>query len=531
MNQEKTMARAILSLGIELGSTRIKSVLIDEHQEVVASGVFQWENQLDNGVWTYGVDLIWEGLQASYAQLRGDYEKQTGKTLDKIDYIGISAMMHGYLAFDKTEDLLVPFRTWRNAMTAAAEKELTKLFEFNIPQRWSIAHLYQSLLNHEPHTKNIDFFTTLAGYVHWKLTGEKVLGIGDASGMFPIDPATKDYHPGMLQKFEEHIAPYANPWEIKTILPTVLSAGEQAGTLTKAGAKLLDPTGELKHGSCFCPPEGDAGTGMVATNSIRPRTGNISAGTSVFAMIVLDHPLSRVYPQIDQVTTPVGDQVAMVHANNCSSDLNAWVGIFKDFLNASGIEMSQDRLFEILFQAADKGEADVGGLLSYGYLSGENITQMPKGRPLLVRTPESNFNLNNLMRTHLYSAFGALHLGMKILTEKESVSIDKIFGHGGMFKTAGVAQKILAAAINTPVSIMETAGEGGAWGIALLADYLNHSDQLSLEDYLEKIVFRQSHAVEYSPAKEEVAGYDQFGKRYEAGLEIERAAIQNLGGI
>lgn len=518
-----------LSLGIEFGSTRIKAVLINEQQVVIATGYFQWENQLEDGIWTYHLDSVWHGLQASYKQLKQEVKQKYGVTLTKINAIGFSAMMHGYLAFDKDDQLLTPFRTWRNAITADAEYQLTDLFRFNIPQRWSIAHLYQAILNSEPHVKDVAFFTTLAGYIHWRLTGKKVLGVGDASGMFPIDSKTKDYNMEMITTFDERICEKKLPWKLKDILPKALVAGQKAGQLTQEGAKLLDPEGDLVSGIPLCPPEGDAGTGMVATNSVKQRTGNISAGTSVFAMIVLEKELSKVYPEIDMVTTPKGDAVAMVHANNCTSEINAWVNIFRDFLDATGIQMCTDRLYQILLTESLKGELDVGGIVSYGYLSGENITNIPEGRPLLVRTPNSNFNLANLMRVNLYTAFGALYLGMKTLIQKEKVKVDQIFGHGGIFKTEGVAQQILASAINTPVSVMDTAFEGGAWGIALLADYLRFAEAgLPLEVYLEQKVFAHEKVIACQPIKEETKGFEIFAKRYIDGLPIEMAAIKNL---
>lgn len=517
------------SLGIELGSTRIKAVLIDEKQQPIASGSHEWENQLVDGIWTYSLEEIWNGLQASYQALKVDVREKFDTELTKIGAIGFSAMMHGYMAFDQSGELLVPFRTWRNSITADAEKELTELFHYNIPQRWSIAHLYQAILNQETHVKDVAFFTTLAGYVHWQLTGKKILGVGDASGMFPIDPKIRNYDEQMLAIFDQKVAEHQYPWQLKQILPEVLVAGEAAGILTAEGAKLLDPSGSLEAGIPLCPPEGDAGTGMAATNSVAVRTGNVSAGTSVFAMIVLEKELKKVHPELDMVTTPAGDLVAMVHANNCSSDINAWVNIFREFAKASGFEISTEKLYEVLFRQALTGDPDCGGLLSYGYFSGENITHMPEGRPLFVRTPDSNFNLANFMRVHLFSAFGALHMGMEILVEEERVVIDKVLGHGGIFKTEGVAQKILAAAMNTPVSLMETAGEGGAWGIALLADYLQHAtSDLSLADYLDQQVFGQNEGVEVAPDPTDVEGFNLFMKRYEAGLPIEKAAIEFL---
>ena len=450
-------------LGIELGSTRIKAVLIDENNNPIASGSYEWENRLENGIWTYSLEDVWTGIQTSYKNMADDVKNQYGEELTKIGAIGFSAMMHGYMAFDENKELLVPFRTWRNSITGKAAAELTSLFDFNIPERWSIAHLYQAILNGEEHISKIKYLTTLAGYVHWKLTGEFVLGIGEASGMFPIDSASKDYNKGMIEKFDKLISNKNLPYTISDLLPKVLVAGENAGTLSEEGAKLLDTTGKLSAGIPLCPPEGDAGTGMTATNSITKRTGNVSAGTSVFAMVVLEKPLSKAYPEIDIVTTPVGDDVAMVHVNNCTSDLNAWVNIFREYSTELGIEISTEKLYGTLYRKALEGDADCGGLLSYGYFSGENITGLEEGRQLFVRTPDSKFNLANMMRTHLYSALGTLKLGMDILLDKENVKLDRMFGHGGLFKTKDVGQKFMAAAINTPVSLMETAGEGGAW--------------------------------------------------------------------
>lgn len=529
----KTVKESIIqgktSLGIELGSTRIKAVLIDEKQQPIASGSHEWENQLIDGIWTYSLEEIWQGLQDSYLKLKDEVQKNFETELTTIGAIGFSAMMHGYMAFDQSDELLVPFRTWRNSITAEAEKELTGLFDYNIPQRWSIAHLYQAILNQEAHVKDVAFFTTLAGYVHWKLTGKKVLGIGDASGMFPIDPKIKNYDEQMITTFNQKIADNHYSWKLENILPQVLVAGEAAGTLTAEGAKLLDPSGSLTAGIPLCPPEGDAGTGMAATNSVAVRTGNVSAGTSVFAMIVLEKELKKVHPELDMVTTPSGELVAMVHANNCSSDINAWVNIFREFAEISGFDISTEKLYEVLFRQALTGDKDCGGLLSYGYFSGENITHMPEGRPLFVRTPDSKFDLANFMRVHLFSAFGALHIGMKILVEEEKVAIDKVLGHGGIFKTEGVAQKILAAAMNTSVALMETAGEGGAWGIALLADYLQHAkDGRTLADYLDNQVFGQNKGIEAEPDPADVEGFNSFIKRYEAGLPIEKAAVEFL---
>ena len=502
-------------LGIEFGSTRIKAVLIDENHHPIASGDHEWENRLENGIWTYSLDDIWQGLRDSYQKLAFN--------------VGFSAMMHGYMAFDKNGELLVPFRTWRNGITGEASEALTEAFQYNIPQRWSIAHLYQAILNGEDHVKDIDFFTTLAGYIHWKLTGQKVLGIGDASGMFPIDPETKQYHAAMIQKFDLLVADKNYPWKLKDILPKILVAGENAGILTPEGAKLLDPSGNLEAGIPLCPPEGDAGTGMVATNSVAKRTGNVSAGTSVFAMVVLEKELKKVYPEIDLVTTPDGSLVGMVHANNCTSDLNAWVGLFREFAESFGMEVDMNQLFGTLYNKALEGDKDCGGLLSYGYLSGENITGVTEGRPLFVRSPESRFNLANFMRTHLYTSLGALKVGMDILLKEEHVQIDKILGHGGLFKTKGVGQGILAAAIDTPVSVMETAGEGGPWGMALLASYmLNKESDETLAHYLSEKVFAGNKGTSMDPDPEDVKGFETFIERYKKGIAIEKAALENL---
>ncbi len=517
------------SLGIEFGSTRIKAVLIAEDHTPIASGSHDWENRYENGVWTYSLDDIWTGLQDCYRNLSEDVLKKYNTTLTNIGAIGFSAMMHGYMAFDQAENLLVPFRTWRNTMTEAASRELSDLFGFTIPQRWSIAHLYQAILNHEPHVKNITYLSTLAGYVHWKLTGQKVLGVGEASGMFPIDSNANDYDKGMLKLFDEKIKPLNLPFKLQDIMPKVLIAGEGAGQLTEAGAKLLDPTGSLKAGIPLCPPEGDAGTGMVATNSVAERTGNVSAGTSVFAMIVLEKALSKLYPEIDMVTTPTGKPVAMVHCNNCTSDLNAWIGLFQEFTAVLGVEIDQNKLFELLYQKALQGDADGGNLLAYNYLSGEHITHFEEGRPLFVRTPESRFTLANFMRVHLFSSLGALKVGLDILFEQEKVKVDQVLGHGGFFKTRDVGQKIMAAAMNVPVAVMETAGEGGAWGIALLAAYmLNKSNDEPLERYLTTRVFADQNGRTIMPDANDVEGFKVFMSRYNIGLAIERAAVDSM---
>jgi sugar (pentulose or hexulose) kinase len=516
-------------LGIELGSTRIKAVLIGEDHLPIASGSHEWENQYENGIWTYSLDAVWAGLQESYQNLSTEVSEKYGVTLKTIGAIGFSAMMHGYMAFDKDGNLLVPFRTWRNTMTGQAAEKLTELFQFNIPQRWSIAHLYQAVLNNEPHIKNISHLTTLAGYVHWMLTGQKVLGIGEASGMFPMDSKTNDYDERMIELFNELLKSENVSWKLHDILPKVLLAGDAAGFLTEDGAKHLDPTGQLLAGSKLCPPEGDAGTGMVATNSVAVRTGNVSAGTSVFAMIVLEKALSKVYPEIDMVTTPTGKPVAMVHSNNCTSDLNAWVDVFQEFTQALGVEISESKLYEMLYQKALTGDADAGGLLAYSYLSGEHITHLEEGRPLFVRTPESRFTLANFMRVNLFSSLGALKIGMEILFEQEKVKLDQLLGHGGFFKTKEAGQRMMAAAMNVPVSVMETAGEGGAWGIALLASYMLYkTGNQPLESYLADKVFADENGMTITPDQKDVDGFAAFMKRYIKGLVIERAAVEGL---
>ncbi len=517
------------ALGVEFGSTRIKAVLIGEDHAPIASGSYEWENRYENGVWTYHLDDVWTGLQESYRRLSSEVLEKYQVPLKTIGAIGFSAMMHGYLPFDEGGNLLAPFRTWRNTMTGQAAEKLTDLFQFNIPQRWSIAHLYQAILNQEAHVRDISFLTTLAGYVHWKLTGQKVLGVGEASGMFPVDSKTNAYDPRMMELFNARLKAENMPWKIADILPKILMAGDGAGTMTEEGAKLLDPTGQLRAGIPLCPPEGDAGTGMVATNSVAERTGNVSAGTSVFAMIVLERALSKLYPEIDMVTTPTGKPVAMVHSNNCTSDLNAWVELFQEFAQLLGADVSQSRLFEMLYQQGLKGDADCGGLLAYNYLSGEHITHLEEGRPLLVRTPESYFNLANFMRVHLFSSLGALKIGLDILFDKEQVKIDKILGHGGFFKTKGVGQKIMAAAVNVPVSVMETAGEGGAWGIALLAFYMiQKANHETLEVYLSKRVFAGENGTTIAPDPADVEGFAAFMERYKKGLVIERTAVDAL---
>ena len=516
-------------LGIELGSTRIKAVLIGEDHVTVASGSHEWENRYENGVWTYSLEDVWTGLQEGYRSLSNEVSEKYDTQLKAIGAIGFSAMMHGYMAFDKNGNLLVPFRTWRNTMTERAAEKLTDLFEFNIPQRWSIAHLYQAILNQEAHITDISHLTTLAGYVHWKLTGQRVLGVGEASGMFPINSKTNNYDERMLELFNERSEVEKLPWKLQDILPKVLVAGEPAGLLTAEGAKLLDPSGQLQVGIPLCPPEGDAGTGMVATNSVAVRTGNVSAGTSVFAMIVLEKPLSKLYPEIDMVTTPTGKPVAMVHSNNCTSDLNAWVDLFHEFTQALGVDVNEAKLYETLYKQALTGDADGGGLLVYNYVSGEHITHVEEGRPMFIRTPASRFNLSNFMRTHLFSSLGALKIGMDILFEQEKVKLDQLLGHGGFFKTKEVGQRMMAAAMNVPVSVMDTAGEGGAWGVALLASYmLRRAGNEPLEAYLADKVFAGENGTTISPDSKDVDGFAEFMVRYKNGLVIERAAVNGL---
>ena len=528
VNEAKT---AILenrtALGIEFGSTRIKAVLVDDKNQPIASGAYEWENQYVDGIWTYSLEEIWKGLQGSYQDMAEDVQKKYGVELTSVGAFGVSAMMHGYMPFNKEGELMVPFRTWRNNITGEASEKLAELFHYNIPQRWSIAHLYQAILNGEEHVKDIDYITTLEAYVHCKLTGKRVLGIGDAAGMFPIDSETKDYNEEMVQKFDELVASYGFPWKLRNIMPEVMVAGQDAGVLTEEGAKLLDVSGKLKAGIPMCPPEGDAGTGMVATNSVRQRTGNVSAGTSVFAMIVLEKALSKPYKEIDMVTTPAGDPVAMAHSNNCTSDLNAWVNLFKEYQELLGIPVDMNELYGKLYNHALAGDADCGGLISYNYISGEPVTGLADGRPLFVRSANDKFNLANFMRTHLYASVGVLKIGNDILFNEEKIRVDRITGHGGLFKTKGVGQRILAAAINSPISVMETAGEGGAWGIALLGSYLvNNEKKQSLADFLEDKVFAGDAGIEISPTAEDVAGFNTYIENYKAGLPVEEAATR-----
>lgn len=516
------------ALGIEFGSTRIKAVLSDLKGNVLGIGTYDWENSLIDGIWTYSLDEIKAGLRGCYGDLKRSLEDQYGVTPTTYGAIGISAMMHGYIALDKDGGQLAPFQTWRNSNTQQAADQLTDLFGFNIPLRWSISHLYQRILDGEDHVGRIGSVSTLAVYVHTLLTGKFVAGVGDASGMFPIDAQTGDYDKVMLDKFENLIRSRNLPWKLTDIFPRVLSAGQDAGTLTEEGAALLDETGALQAGIPLCPPEGDAGTGMVATNSVAPRTGNVSAGTSTFAMLVLEKGLSRLYREIDMVTTPDGYPVAMAHANNGTSDLNAWVGLFKEFCDLFGVKADAGELYGKLYTNSLKGDADCGGIMAYGYYSGEGITHLNEGRPLLVRTPDSTFTLANLMRAHLYSSLGAVKVGMDILLKQEKVKIDKIYGHGGLFKTPGVAQRYLAAALQAPVTVMDTASEGGAWGIALLAAYRICGGGRSLARFLEEEVFSSMTGHTLEASREEIDGFETFIDRYKAAIEAEKAAIASV---
>lgn len=517
------------ALGIEFGSTRIKAVLVDESHNPIAMGTHDWENRLENNIWTYSLEDIWNGLQGCYRSLAEDVKSKYGETLTTIGSIGFSGMMHGYMAFNAAGELLVPFRTWRNTMTEEACRELTPLFHFNIPQRWSIAHLYQAILSGEEHVKEITFFTTLAGYIHWKLSGEKVLGIGEASGMFPIDSEIRDYDKKMLAQFDELVAPKGFPWKLEEILPKVLCAGEKAGALTADGAKLLDPTGELKPGIPMCPPEGDAGTGMVATNSVKVRTGNISAGTSIFSMVVTEKALENVHEEIDMVTTPDGNPVAMVHCNNCTSDLNAWVNLFDQFAEKFGMKIDKNDLYGTLYREALTADTDCGGLMAYNYFSGEPVTGLNEGRPMFVRTPDAKFTLANFMRSHLYSAMATLKIGNDILLKEENVKVDSLMGHGGLFKTPVVGQQLMAAAMNAPVTVMDTASEGGAWGMAVLAAFMSEKvEGETLPDYLSNKIFAGQTGTTIAPKAEDVAGFDAFIAKYKSTLVAEKAAVEGL---
>lgn len=525
MDAKSTIQSGKAVLGIEFGSTRIKAVLIDADNKPIAQGSHEWENQLVDGLWTYSIDAIWAGLQDCYANLRNDVREQYGVEIETLGAIGISAMMHGYMAFDASQNILVPFRTWRNTNTGAAAAELSELFNYNIPLRWSISHLYQCILDGDEHVKDIKTLTTLAGYVHWQLTGKNVLGIGDASGMIPVDPAAKTYDASMVEKFDSLVAPKGYSWKLLDILPEVLMAGADAGVLTVDGAKKLDPSGHLKAGIPLCPPEGDAGTGMTATNAVRARTGNVSAGTSSFSMIVLEHDLSKPYEKIDMVTTPDGSLVAMVHCNNCTSEINAWVNLLKQYQQLFGLNIDTHDMFERLFTSALEADPDCGGLMAYNYVSGEPVAGLNEGRPLFLRSASDKFTLGNFMRAQIYGAVAVLKLGNDILFKEENVKVDRITGHGGLFKSTVAGQKFLAAALNSPISVMETAGEGGAWGIALLASFLvNNPDSLSLPDYLDQVVFAGNKGVEVAPDPADVAGFETYIATYKDCLPVEQQA-------
>ena len=540
MTARQTIESGKAVLGIEFGSTRIKAVLIDQENKPIAQGSHEWENQLVDGLWTYSTEAIWYGLEDCYADLRRNVKAEYDCEIEQLASIGISAMMHGYMAFgpngkatrwapaSEDEKILAPFRTWRNTNTGKAAAELSKLFNYNIPLRWSISHLYQCILDGEEHVKDITYLTTLAGYIHWRLTGKKVLGIGDASGMIPVDPVTKTYNAEMVRKFDELVAPYGYSWKLEDILPECLVAGQDAGVLTEHGAQRLDVSGHLKGGCPLCPPEGDAGTGMTATNSVKVRTGNVSAGTSSFSMIVLEKDVTKPNEMIDIVTTPDGNLVAMVHCNNCTSDINAWVKLFKEYQELLGMKVDMNELYAKLYNHALTGDADCGGVISYNFISGEPVAGLTDGgRPLVMRSPNDRFNLANFMRANLYATIAVLKLGNDVLFKEEHVKVDRITGHGGLFKTPGVGQKVLAAALNSPISVMETAGEGGAWGIALLASFLvNNPDKLNLAAYLEKVVFAGNTGIEIAPDPADVEGFNRYIETYKACIPVDQAAVE-----
>ena len=540
MTARQTIESGKAILGIEFGSTRIKAVLIDQENKPIAQGSHEWENQLVDGLWTYSTEAIWYGVEDCYADLRRNVKREYDCEIEQLASIGISAMMHGYMAFgpngkatrwapvSESEKILAPFRTWRNTNTGKAAAELSKLFNYNIPLRWSISHLYQAILNGEEHVKDITYLTTLAGYIHWRLTDKKVLGIGDASGMIPVDPNTKTYNAEMVRKFNELVAPYGFPWKLEDILPECLVAGQDAGVLTEHGAQRLDVSGHLKGGCPLCPPEGDAGTGMTATNSVKVRTGNVSAGTSSFSMIVLENDVTKPNEMIDIVTTPDGNLVAMVHCNNCTSDINAWVKLFKEYQELLGVKVDMNEVYAKLYNHALTGDVDCGGVISYNFISGEPVAGLTDGgRPLVMRSPNDRFNLANFMRANLYATIAVLKLGNDVLFKEENVKVNRITGHGGLFKTPGVGQKVLAAALNSPISVMETAGEGGAWGIALLAAYLvNNPDKLNLADYLEKVVFAGNTGIEIAPEPADVEGFNRYIETYKACIPVDQAAVE-----
>jgi sugar (pentulose or hexulose) kinase len=515
-------------LGCELGSTRIKATLISPDGRPLGAGSFQWENRFEDDVWTYRMDDVWAGIAGSYADLAADVRQRHGCGITGLAAIGVSAMMHGYIATNRDGDLLVPFRTWRNNITGPAAAELTELLGWPIPQRWSIAHLYQAILNGEEHLPSLAHITTLAGYVQWKLTGERTIGIGDASGMFPVDPETRAWDADLMGAFDRHVSGHAFPWKLADLLPSIVPVGQRAGILGAEGAKLLDATGRLAPGAPVCPPEGDAGTGMVVTNSVRPRTGNVSAGTSVFAMLVLEQKLASVHPEIDLVLTPDGNLVGMAHSNNCTSDFNAWMALLAEAAAVLGAEVPESELYDRLMPLALEGDADTGGLLSYGYISGEHLTGFGEGRPLFVRKPGGKFSLANFVRAHLFSSLCALRTGLDVLTDREGVCVEELCGHGGFFKTPLVGQRIMAAATNTPVSLPQTAGEGGAWGMALLAAYMvRDSEEQRLPGFLD-VVIGDSIGNPVAPRPEDVAGFERYFRRYTEGLPVEAAAVERL---
>ncbi len=519
-----------LSIGIELGSTRIKTVAIDAQFNTLATGSFEWENQNIDGYWTYSVNDIWVGLQKSYQDMANNLKQDFNVTVRKINSLGISAMMHGYLAFDKHEDLLVPFRTWRNNHTVEAAKRLRTQFNYNIPERWSIAHLYQAVIDKESHVNEVNYITTLAGYIHWYLTGEKVLGIGDASGMFPVDADRKMYRTDLLEEADLLLNKEGFHKSVIDVLPQIKVAGENAGYLTDEGARLLDPDGNLESGCVLCPPEGDAGTGMVSTNAITPRSGNISAGTSAFAMIVLEKSLSHVYPEVDIVATPSSNEVAMIHTNNCTSEINAWMNLFEEVLNSMGVTFSSDELYGHILKTSENSDDDLGGLLSYGYVSGENITQVEVGYPMFIREPNNQFTLANFMKTQLFSAFSTLKIGMDLLKENEDIAINKLIAHGGIFKTEKIAQEVLSAAMNAPITVMNHASEGGAWGISVLARFVTAHEDITLSQYLDEFVFANVDETTIEPTLQAVENFDAYIEKTTKGLPIERQISDYLEG-
>ncbi|MEP9819006.1 FGGY-family carbohydrate kinase [Staphylococcus xylosus] len=529
-NLNRNLKSEDISIGIELGSTRIKTVAIDQNLNTVASGHFEWENQFIDGYWTYSINDIWVGLQKSYSAMMVEIKEKYDLTLKKVRSIGVSGMMHGYLAFDQNEDLLVPFRTWRNGSTAKAAKLLSEAFQFNIPERWSIAHLYQAILDKESHINRITYLTTLAGYVHWYLTGEKVLGIGDASGMFPIDIHTKSYRKDLLQEANHIFKTKYFEKSLEEILPEIKLAGESGGLLTEEGATLLDPSGNLEAGILMCPPEGDAGTGMVATNTVAQNTGNISAGTSAFAMVVLSNALKDMYPEIDVVTTPDGSEVAMIHTNNCTSDINDWMNLFGEVLSVMGVDFASDELYGHILECSLSSDNNIGGLLSYNYVSGENITDVETGYPLFIREQNYQFNLANFMKMHLFSAFSTLKIGMDLLKENESINIDKLIAHGGIFKTKEIAQQVLASALEQPITVMETASEGGAWGISVLAYYVTLDSEVPLDVFLNESVFINTKERTLQPVEQEVINFNNYVEKMKKGLTIEQSVAKYLGG-